>query len=173
MSTTSESRTLVSLSQKQKPQSASLRAEPMNRHTVCTNEAFATAGAFRLCVPERTLAHEVLKTRKACSAPSVGALQATKANWEDTEENSARPSAFQRTIGRGLGAFAPGSCWALAARSPHSRRVRAAFPPISCQVFAYFLGRSFEMRSEYSTSQSPASFAKSSTGASFHSSSRR
>ena len=169
MSTTSESRTLVSLSQKQKPQLASLRAEPMNRHTVCTNEAFATAGAFRLCVPERTLAHEVLKTRKACSAPSVGALQATKANWEDTEGNSARPSAPQQTIGRDFAHSrqTPVAC------SPRSRRDFAACPSSSCQVSAYFLGRSFEMRSEYSTSQSPASFAKSSTGASFHSSSRR
>ena len=60
-----------------------------------------------------------------------------------------------------------------AVSASRSRRQLAAFPPISCQFFVYFLGRSFEMRSEYSTSQSPASFAKSSTGASFHNSSRR
>lgn len=38
---------------------------------------------------------------------------------------------------------------------------------------AYFLPRSLAMRSEYSTSTSPASFARSMTGASFHSASRR
>ncbi|WP_417040844.1 hypothetical protein [Ellagibacter isourolithinifaciens] len=129
MSTTSESRTLVSLSQKQKPQSASLRAEPMSRHTVWTNEVFATAGAFRLCVPKRTLAHEVLKARKACSAPSVGALQATKANWEDTEENSTRPSALQQTIGRDFAAFAPDPCRLLAAFAPRFRRLPVEFLP--------------------------------------------
>ena len=119
----------MSLSQKQKPQSAILRAEPMNRHTVWTNEAFATADAFRLCVPERTLAHKVLKTRKACSAPSVGTLQATKANWEDTEGNSARPSALQQTIGRDFAAFAPDPCRLLAAFAPRFRRLPVEFLP--------------------------------------------
>lgn len=169
MSTTSESRTLVSLSQKQKPQSASLRAKPRRRHTVCAKGTLAHGRSFSF-VSRNKPKHMPSRKREK---PAARLLSEHCRQLKRIGKKSKETAHGQAHFSGRLGADSLRLRQVPAVSASRSRRQLAAFPSISCQVFVYFLGRSFEMRSEYSTSQSPASFAKSSTGASFHSSSRR
>ena len=170
----------MSLSQKQKPQSASLHAEPRRRHTVCAKGTFAHGRSFSFVSRNKPKHMPSRKREKPAARLLSEHCRQLKRIGKKSKETAHGQAHFSGRLGadslrlrRVPAGFLMRSRRVPAAFAPPLRRQLAAFASISCQVFVYFLGRSFEMRSEYSTSQSPASFAKSSTGASFHSSSRR